>query len=378
MKIAIAGRGRSGKAAHHFLLHQGHHTEFLDDADGSLIAERILNFEAIVLSPGIPRAHPAIKAAILAKIPIYNEIDMAVSYLPECQFVGITGTNGKSTTTALLGHIVTAFEPNTFVGGNLGRPLCEALAAGEYPRYAILELSSFQLETLSKLKLDVAALLNLTPDHLDRYPSIEAYYDTKRKIFDLLKPGGVKISLGTSLLNMKPSSKLLGQHNIQNMKAAVLAAQALHIPDDIIQRGLDTFPGIVHRLEILGQKNGVTWINDSKATNVESAKAALACFDSGVYLILGGLGKGASYEPLVSAALKCVKKIYVLGEDAPNILKFFPEAIETHTLEQAVKLAYQQAKSGDTVLLAPACASYDQFKNFEHRGDVFRSLFHGL
>ncbi|MEI6806425.1 MAG: UDP-N-acetylmuramoyl-L-alanine--D-glutamate ligase [Myxococcaceae bacterium] len=373
MKVAIAGKGRSGKAAYDFLRQQGHEVEFLDDANKTLTAEKISEFEAVVLSPGIPRTHVALRAT---KKPIYNEIDIAVPYLHDCKFVGITGTNGKSTTTALLGHIVSQFEPATFVGGNLGRPLCEALEAAEHPKYAILELSSFQLETISKLKLDVAVLLNLTPDHLDRYPSVEDYYATKRKIFDLLVPGGEKINLPQG---ERISKSLLGRHNAQNAYAAVLAAKALGITDTVIQNGLDTFPGIPHRLEILGTKNGVTWINDSKATNVESALAALACFKSGVHLILGGHGKGASYEPLVQAARNCVAKIYVIGEDAPVITKAFGDGVvQAGTLEKAVKLAHQAAKPGETVLLSPACASYDQFNNFEHRGDVFRELFHDL
>ena len=385
MKYAIAGKGRSGQAAYNFLKQQGHRVEFLDDASHNLSPELILNFEAVVLSPGIPRVHPAIQAALQANLPVYNEIDLAVEYLPDCQFVGITGTNGKSTTTALLGHIVTVFEPNTFVGGNLGQPLCEALSAGRHPQYAILELSSFQLETVDKLQLDVAVLLNLTPDHLERYPSVEAYYQTKQKIFSLLKEEGIGFSppfekKGQDRFQFPKN--LLGEHNIQNTRAAILAAQALHIPDQIIQKGLDSFPGIAHRLEILGLKNGVTWINDSKATNVESAIAALSCFDSGVHLILGGQGKGASYAPLVRAAQKCVKQVYVIGEEGPNILQAFQneniQIMSVHTLENAVRVVCQKAVPGDTVLLAPACASYDQFKNFEHRGDVFRSLVYGL
>lgn len=378
MRYAIAGKGRSGRAAYDFLHKIGNEAVFLDDADATLTAGHLVGFDAIILSPGIPRTHPAI---VSAQVPIYNEIDIAAPYLPTCRFVGITGTNGKSTTTALLGHIVSVYEPNTFVGGNLGRPLCEALTTGEQPKFAILELSSFQLETISKLKLDVAALLNLTPDHLDRYPNVEAYYATKRKIFDLVKEDGVKITPNPAFTKggfLFPK-KLLGEHNAQNTRAAILVAKALGIPDSVIQEGLDTFPGIAHRLEILGTKNGVTWINDSKATNVESAMAALACFDSGVHLILGGHGKGASYEPLVQAAQKCAQKIYVIGEDASNITKaFMGNVIQANTLQNAVALAHQNTQPGEIVLLSPACASYDQFKNFEHRGDVFRELFHGL
>lgn len=380
MRYAIAGKGRSGQAASLLLASHGHQVEFLDDADKTLTPEKIESFDAVVLSPGIPRAHPAIQAALSKSIPIYNEIEIAAAELANCRFVGITGTNGKSTTTALLGHIVQCFEPETFIGGNLGRPLCEAVAAGERPKYAILELSSFQLETISRLNLEVAILLNLSPDHLDRYPSLEAYYETKRGIFKLGSPIKIPPDLPFSKGGeFTLPGNLLGQHNVQNARAAICAAQALKIPDSVIQPGLDSFPGIAHRLEILGVKNGVTWINDSKATNVESTLAALSCFKSGVHLILGGHGKGASYEPLVKASLGCVKRVYVIGEDALIIKEAYGgNVIEAQTLENAATQAYRAAVSSDTVLLSPACASYDQFKNFEHRGDVFRELFLGF
>ncbi len=392
MKYAIAGKGRSGRAAYDFLIQRGEQAVFLDDSDRSLTPENMLACEAVILSPGVPRTHVAVKAALEAGLPVLNEIDLAVGSLPDCKFVGITGTNGKSTTTALLGHIVNLWMPGSFVGGNLGRPLCEALTAGEKPRYGILELSSYQLETISKLKLDVAVLLNLSPDHLERYPSIEAYYETKRKIFDLLRPGGVSIPPlekgGLGGFNASP--KLLGEHNLQNMRAAILAAQALGVPDELIQQGLDTFPGIAHRLEILGTKNGVTWVNDSKSTTVDSTLAALACFKSGVHLILGGLGKGLPYEPIVQAARGKVKTVYAIGQDAPKILAAFPSplagegqgegsvVINAGNLQTACELAIENAKPGDTILLSPACASYDQFKNFEHRGEVFREIFNAL
>ncbi|MES2504894.1 MAG: UDP-N-acetylmuramoyl-L-alanine--D-glutamate ligase [Myxococcota bacterium] len=386
MKIGVVGRGRSGKAAFDWLTLQGESPEFLDDVDGNLTPDSVMPFDALVLSPGVPRRHPAIEAAIKHNKPIYNEIELASKALVGCRFVGITGTNGKSTTTALLGHILAQEQPDVFVGGNLGRPLCEALIAGERPRLAVLELSSFQLETIKQLSLDVAILLNLTPDHLDRYDSAQHYYDVKKQIFELLKSEGVRIELPSSELppGFKAPAKLIGTHNMQNIRAAVLAAQALGVSDAVIQCGLDSFPGIAHRLEILGEKNGVTWINDSKATTVESVLAALDCFSAGVHLILGGLGKQASYRPLVPACHGKVRAVYLIGQDAQRIEDAFAgheagiNIYRAETLEKAVQLAFQEAVQGETVLLSPSCASYDQFKSFEDRGNKFRSMFHGL
>ncbi|MBL4817663.1 MAG: UDP-N-acetylmuramoyl-L-alanine--D-glutamate ligase [Deltaproteobacteria bacterium] len=393
MKWAIAGKGRSGQAAYRFVVSRGDDAVLLDDAEQSLTPEAILNCDAVILSPGIPRKHVAIQAALKAQKPLYNEIDLVAPKLSQAKFVGITGTNGKSTTAALLVSMVKEWEPSVFVGGNFGKPLCEAALDGDEPKVVILELSSYQLETLSQLKLDVAVLLNLSPDHLERYDSVEDYYETKRRIFDLLKPEGVKIEFpplkkgGQGGFKMPPS--LLGPHNLQNMNAAIQAAQALGVPDDIIQKGLDNFKGMPHRLEILGKKNGVTFVNDSKATTVESTIAALNCFDSGVHLICGGKGKGSSYVPLVKTAQGKVKQVYAIGEDAPKIIQTFPrgEGVSQVSkdlkgrlmiLREAFVAAVKNAQPGDVILLSPACSSYDQFKNFEERGELFRSLFNAL
>ncbi|MBH1988822.1 MAG: UDP-N-acetylmuramoyl-L-alanine--D-glutamate ligase [Myxococcaceae bacterium] len=382
MKWGIVGNARSGKAAEAYLKKMGQLTVLLDDNNGTLSPEAVQELDSLVLSPGVPRTHLAVQKAINLELPILNEIDVAFPSLKDCRFVGITGTNGKSTTTALLGHLLRCVEPRTFIGGNLGKPLCEALTDDESPRFAVLELSSFQLETLFRLRLDVAILLNLTPDHLDRYPSAEAYYAVKRSIFKLLKPQGIRISGPFSGEGLRLPQTLLGAHNAQNACAAIQAARVLGLSNEAIQKGLDSFPGIAHRLEILGTQHGVLWINDSKATNVESTLAALSCFEKGLHLVLGGHGKGASYAPIVQASQNRVKQVYLIGEDAHTIQQAFGEkdrrVLGCRTIEVASEEIRKRAVSGDVVLLSPACASYDQFRNFEHRGNRFRELFDGI
>ena len=422
--IVIAGAGRSGLATLRFLTFLGVKATLADDTKEAYpkLADTLLEKATwVVLSPGIPRAHPALQKAVLNGTKILNELDLAALYLPNTRFVGITGTNGKSTTTTLLGSIAKVYDPTAFVGGNLGIPFCEALAKGEKPQLAILELSSFQLETLSHLKLDTAVVTNLSPDHLDRYSSEEAYYGAKARIFALLKPSGISILNRQDTLSMEhlpnfvkgpcsyfntsekedgvlvgpdflkfststqnhrfsiDTKKILGEHNRENAAAAVAAALSLQIPFDTIQKGLDDYPGLAHRLESVGNLKGVQWINDSKATNVESAIKSVESFDQGIHLIVGGLGKGSSYAPFVQACTKRVKAVYTIGQDAPLLLGAFQNlGVPLHdakTLENAVQLAHTAAIKGDTILLAPACASYDQFDHFEHRGNCFKALF---
>jgi len=438
--VCVLGAGISGIATCRFLETQNAKVTLLDDADLNLVNDRIqkhgglprntilknginaqtiLNADLIVLSPGISMQHTAIQAALKNSIPIINEIDLAFPFLSDCRFVGITGSNGKSTTTSILGSIAKNFDSHAFVGGNLGEPLCNVLLQNCKPQIAILELSSYQLEILTTLKLQAAIVTNLTPDHLDRYPSVEAYYQAKIKIFDLLVPNGKVIlnksdknsvkylhattfhdrlnfnvapfeegvsiladSLSVQLPHLKEKFYLktdhfLGQHNRENAAAAVAGALSLNIPVNVIQKGLDDYPGIAHRLETLGFINNIRWVNDSKATNIESALIAIKTFDQNVHLILGGLGKKSSYQPLVNACQKRVKAIYAIGQDAPLILEAFKSFVcfDAKTLEQAVSLAQKNTVPGDTILLAPACASFDQFENFAERGNLFRKLF---
>jgi len=437
-KILVLGAGRSGIAAARFAQTFGAEVEIADDSNqpsiltrietelgdivkylGDLSSLSLKGFDLLVLSPGVPREHAVVLDAIKRRILVVNELDLAASHLSNTRVVGITGTNGKSTTTTMLGAIFQEEDADSFVGGNLGMPLCEFLLDHNVPRFAAIELSSYQLETLSALRLDAALVTNLAPDHLDRYASVEDYFVAKANIFVLLKDGG------TTVLNQKDPSSLrfltpasgdktlhfngldnnvevvlegtdavfkssrislsspfiLGKHNQENAMAAIAAAFALDISPDVIQRGIKNFRGVPHRLEFIGTLQGVQWYNDSKATNVDAAITAINSFDKNVHLILGGLGKGASYAPLVDACAGKVKTIYTIGKESQLLFDTFSphfEVLQCEHLENALNTAQNFTKDGDILLLSPACASLDQFESFAHRGELFRQVFQRL
>ena len=319
--------------------------------------------------------------------------------------------------------------PRTFVGGNLGTAFTLAYESPEEPPYEqhVIELSSFQLEGVKDARFKVAAILNLTADHIDRYANQDAYGLAKARIFEGQQAGDfavvnaddpevVKLSrlskvpvyaftldgartnpgftglavgakekfiftFGTPTVFTVTNRALRGAHNLQNAMAASLMARLAGIPDAAIQKGLDSFPGLAHRLEFVRERGGVEWINDSKATNVDSSLVAMKALKGNVVLIAGGKGKGAPYEPLVEAARGKVKAVLTIGKDAPLIAAAFAGVCPIHdcgTIEKAVAQAAEISTRGDTVLLSPACASYDQFKHFEHRGDVFKTLVNAL
>jgi len=386
----------------------------------------------VVVSPGVPLSKPELQAARDAGVPVFGEIELTCRFMPKGAgpILAVTGTNGKSTTTALLGELVKQQHPNTFVGGNLGTAFSTAYADPERAPYDfhVIELSSFQLEGLDAAALLGAAILNLTADHLDRYPDHRAYGAAKARIFrNQPEAGFAVVNLDDSEVLMLSKSAhvplygftlrpppmnqsfkgfamgeanrvmlsfgefepfevhnraLRGAHNLQNAMAAVLLAARAGISHAAIQAGLKSFVGLPHRLEFVRALDGVEWINDSKATNVESTLVALNAFDGLVWLIAGGKGKGASYEPLVKAAKGKVDGVLTIGADAATIAAAFKGAeikiLPCKTLENAIEKARSLAKSGDTVLLSPACASYDQFNNFEHRGDTFKTLVRAL
>ena len=442
----VIGLGKSGIGAAKLLLRRGARVVALDENVGAKSPFEDPRFElkagpfppefwkgatAIVVSPGVPLSKPELVAAREAGVPVYGEIELAFRTLPRGAgpLLGITGTNGKSTTTALLGELVKQHVPRTFVGGNLGTAFTLAYESPDEAPYDqhVIELSSFQLEGLQDARFKVAAILNLTADHIDRYPSHEAYGQAKARIFetqqqgdfavinaddaDVLKlsrqakvpvyaftldaqrtnPGfaGVVVgskdkfifTFGVPTVFTVTNRALRGAHNLQNAMAAALMARLAGIPDAAIQRGLDSFPGLPHRLEFVRERNGVEWINDSKATNVDSSLVALKALKGDVLLIAGGKGKGAPYEPLVEAARGKVKSVLTIGKDAPLIAAAFAGVCPIHdcsTLDGAVAQAAEISTRGDTVLLSPACASYDQFQNFEHRGDTFKALVRAL
>jgi UDP-N-acetylmuramoylalanine--D-glutamate ligase len=381
----------------------------------------------VVVSPGVPLGKPQLQAARAAGAHLYGEIELAWRFRPQGAgpLLGITGTNGKSTTTALLGELVRHHAPNTFVGGNLGTAFTRAYVDPAQPPYAfhVVELSSFQLEGMESVGCDGAAILNLTPDHIDRYASQAAYGLAKARIFrhqprtgfavvnaddaDVValsrvanvpvygftldprrtnaafaglavgSPGKFIFTFGDRERFDLNNRALRGGHNLQNAMAAAMMARLAGIPAAAIQRGLDSFPGLPHRLEFVRELGGVEYINDSKATNVDSTLVALQALPGRVWLIAGGKGKGAPYAPLVKAAHGKVLGVLTVGKDAPAIAEAFHGGFPVHdcgTLEAAVEKAHRLATPGDVVLLSPACASYDQFKHFEHRGDVFKSL----
>jgi UDP-N-acetylmuramoylalanine--D-glutamate ligase len=371
LKALVYGLARSGRAA----------IERLDDpvvVDRSLGNEDDLSLldgvDVVVKSPGVPGEVPLVAAARERGIPVWSEVELGFRLLPDAKFVGVTGTNGKTTTTELLGAIFRAAGRDVAVAGNVGTPLTSVRAAD----WVVCELSSFQLEDVHELACDVAVLLNLEPDHLDRHGSFENYREAKLRIFERARAKVVPRGLGLEGIefaadDVLPAEPLIrGAHNRENAAAATAAARAAGIADEHIAEALSTFPGVPHRLELVGERDGVRYVNDSKATNVAAALRALAAYaDEPVHLILGGSPKGEDFAPLAAAIGPNVRSVHLIGAEAERLAVVI-DGDRDETLEQAVAHAAQLAQAGDVILLSPACASYDQFANFEERGDAFR------
>jgi UDP-N-acetylmuramoylalanine--D-glutamate ligase len=355
-----------------------------NDTDLSLLD----GVELLVKSPGVPGEAPLPAEARRRGIPIWSEVELGYRLLaPDTPIVGVTGTNGKTTTVELLGAIFRAAGRDVAVAGNVGTALT-AVAEQDKPEWVVCELSSFQLEDVHDLRLRVAVLLNLEPDHLDRHGTFEAYRDAKLRIFERADVAIVPKGLGLPGIefaadDLLPAEPLIpGAHNRENAAAATAAARATGIADDAIARALRTFPGVEHRLELVRQRRGVRWVNDSKATNVAAALRGVAAFDAPLRLILGGSRKGESFEPLARALGPSVKAAYLIGETAGDFAQALDAAQVPHEhagdLARAVAAAARAAEPGEVVLLSPACASYDQFENFERRGEEFRRLVQNL
>jgi UDP-N-acetylmuramoylalanine--D-glutamate ligase len=445
--VVVFGLAKSGLAALRLLKARGARVTALDARSEEALGETARELKAqgvtlvtgptppglleskqlVVVSPGVPLALPEIQKARAAGVPVWGEVELAWRYLSHLPLIGITGTNGKSTTTALTGELFSCGGGRTFVGGNLGRPLAEAaLAPGEWDAL-VVELSSFQLEGIDTLRPRGSTILNLTPDHLDRYASHAAYGEAKARIFrnqaqgdftvvnaddaDVMRLAqsakvpvygfsltGQPVAGSPKLAGMavaRPGSfrfegagekdeaftltnrALRGAHNAQNAMAAALLARLAGVSHEAVQAGLDGYPGLPHRLESVRVLDGVEWVNDSKATNVDSVLVALRAFQKDVLLIAGGKGKGAPYQPMVDEGRGKVKGVLTIGQDADTLAQAYEGVTSVYpcgTLAEAVRRARVLAKAGDTVLLSPACASYDQFQNFEHRGDTFKRL----
>jgi UDP-N-acetylmuramoylalanine--D-glutamate ligase len=371
------------------------------------LANAIYGFDGVVVSPGVPlNRHPIAERARNAKVPLIGDIELfaqARASLPSHKVVGITGTNGKSTTTALIHHIVRSAGLPTTMAGNIGLPILgqDPLEPNEKGvAVYILELSSFQIDLTHSLDCDVSVLLNITPDHLDRYDGVEDYAASKARLFDMQSPDHVAVIAAeddytraiagqvggrrvlVSSADVKDQSRwpsLQGPHNAQNVAAAVAVGRTLGIDDGIIGRALATYPGLPHRMERVAEKHGVLFVNDSKATNPTSTAPALAAYPS-VHWILGGLPKSDDLDAC-EPYLDHVRAAYTIGEAGPMFARLLAPKVpvtECGVLDAAVAAAAGEAEEGEVVLLSPACASFDQFKDYEARGAAFRAAVEAL
>jgi UDP-N-acetylmuramoylalanine--D-glutamate ligase len=377
-RVLVLGLARSGKAAVAALERRGVDVVTADRTLGNDGDLGLLDgVELLVKSPGVPRDAPLVARAEERGLEIWSEVELGYRLLRP-RLVGVTGTNGKTTTTELLGAILRA--PTA---GNVGRALTGLDGSLEPGELVVCELSSFQLEDVHELACEVAVLLNLEPDHLDRYASFDDYRDAKLRIFErasvkVVPKGSGLEGIEFSADDELPAEPLIrGAHNRENAAAATAAARALRTPDEQIAEALRTFPGVPHRLEPVGEVNGVRYVNDSKATNVGAALRALAAYaDEPVHLILGGSRKGEDFAPLAAAIGPNVRSVHLIGETAGDLAAVIPQAHDDGDL--ATALAHVEASAGDVVLLSPACASYDQYRDFEERGEDFRRLVQNL
>ncbi|MGB2874233.1 MAG: UDP-N-acetylmuramoyl-L-alanine--D-glutamate ligase [Gaiellaceae bacterium] len=374
----MLGLARSGRAAVAALERRGTKVvaadrELGNDGDLTLFDD----VDVLVKSPGVPRGAPLVAEAERRRVPIWSEVELGYRLLDN-PILGVTGTNGKTTTCELLGVMLGA--P---VAGNVGRALSELDGHVEPGTWIVCELSSFQLEDVHEFACEIAVLLNLEPDHLDRHESFDAYREAKLRIFERAGTKIVPRGLGIAGIEFAaddplPAEPLMrGAHNRENAAAATAAARAAGVTEESIAEALRTFPGVPHRLELVRELNGVRYVNDSKATNVAAALRALAAYaGEPVHLILGGSHKGEDFAPLAAAIGPRVRSIHVIGETAAELAAAIPQARRDGDLASALRSI--KAEPGDVVLLSPACASYDQFRDFEDRGEEFRRLVQNL
>ena len=387
-RAVVLGMARSGQAAVALLERNGVEVVRVDrelgnDEDVSLLD----GADVLVKSPGVPRSNPIVAAA---RIPIWSEVELAAHYLPN-PILGVTGTNGKTTTVEWLGAMFRAAGREVAVAGNVGRAISGVEAPPDV--WIVCELSSFQLEDVHELRPHVAVLINLEPDHLDRHGSFEEYRDAKLRIFEnqvaedaAVVPRGfgevpgegrrVEFSAAEAL---PAEPGLPGGHNRENAAAASTAARAAGLPDDAIAEALRSFRGVAHRLELVAERDGVRFVNDSKATNTAAARRALAAYAEPLHVILGGSRKGESFDEL---AREVHGRAYLIGETADELAGALGRAgvpfEQCGDLPTALPAAVAAAGPGEIVLLSPACASYDQFRDFEQRGEEFRRLVQNL
>jgi UDP-N-acetylmuramoylalanine--D-glutamate ligase len=388
---------------------------------GGMRPESFLEQDLIVVSPGVPANLAVLEAARKKEIPVWSEIELAWRYL-RGKLVAITGSNGKTTTTSLVAHILKTANIPTHVGGNIGTPLLSFVERSSDTDVTVAEVSSFQLETVDAFRPEIGVLLNLTPDHLDRHATFEDYAAAKMRMFEnqLERDWAVlnaddpeitkrtpakphlcwfsrkkRVAVGAFLLNddilfrnegfevelaKRSHIALRGEHNLENVLAACAASYLAGATPAAIASGVKTFKAVEHRLEFVAEIGGVSFFNDSKATNVDAAVKAIEAFPGKLRVILGGKDKGSPYTPLAPLLKERARQILLIGAAAGKIAEELAEIgtivpIErADTLDRAVHLAYASAEAGDTVLLAPACSSFDQFENYEQRGQIFKQI----
>ena len=440
-KVLVVGLGKSGLAAALFLRHQGAQVTVSDIRSAESLAKEIpalldegimveagghglLTFrrqDVIVVSPGVPLDTAELVQARNVGRPIIGELELAARFL-KGKILAITGSNGKTTTTALAGEILKAAGYRTLVAGNIGVPVVGLIEESTEDTWSVLEVSSFQLESTEQFHPAIAVILNITPDHLDRHGTFENYAMAKERIFarqdendslvlnadderteaaavrsrapvywfsakHSVSPGAFQergwvvyraVHQG-AVERVMPVNKipLKGQHNVENVLAAVCAARLAKVPAETIASAVEKFQAVEHRLEFVAAINGVEYYNDSKATNVDATAKAIAAFGGGIHLIMGGKDKGAPYAPLERLLRERVRAVYTIGAAAGRIeseLRGVVPIESCETLANAVKAAAAAARPGEVVLLAPACSSFDQFENYEERGRIFKQL----
>lgn len=439
-EVAVLGLGRSGVAASRLLRSHGVGVYASDGSDGPALEgqagalraagvvvelgghdiERICRAVAVVVSPGIPPGAAALASARAAGVPVVAEAELGLRCLPKSRAIAITGTNGKTTTTAMVGHLLVAAGLRAATAGNIGRPLSEVALEVSPPDWLAVELSSFQLHDMPSLAPSAGVLTNLAPDHLDRYASLAEYYADKALLFgnatdrsiwitnaddravqEMARavPGqhrrfsaagaaeawfdraGGRLMLGPEPLLPRNELQLLGDHNVANALAAALAAQVAGAEVAVLAEGLRSFRALPHRLEPIREVAGVLWINDSKATNVASTSVALGALDRPYVLLLGGRHKGEPYTALAPLLAPRCRAVVAYGEAAAQVesdLAGTVQVVRAGTFPEVLDTARRLAGAGEAVLLSPACSSYDMFNNYEERGAAFRAAVEAL
>ncbi|HEY6274559.1 MAG TPA: UDP-N-acetylmuramoyl-L-alanine--D-glutamate ligase [Terriglobales bacterium] len=438
-RTLVVGLGRSGVASAFFLQDRGAKVTVSDSKSEAQLQNEIASLldrgisietghhgertfrdqDLIVVSPGVPSDQPQLERARSLGIPVIGEVELAFRFLPG-RVIAITGSNGKTTTTTLVGEILAKSEKKTFVGGNIGTPVISLVEQSTPESLVVLEISSFQLETIQQFRPWIAAILNITPDHLDRHRTFQAYVDAKARIFENQQASDFAVlnaddptcvtlkdrtkasvcwfsrkrevesgaylrgdqivfraNNGDETVLSRSDIHLKGAHNLENVLAAVTMGMLAGCRPAHVRRAVSEFRAVEHRLELVATVNGVAFFNDSKATNVDATMKALESFPGKIHLILGGKDKGSDYSVLNPLLRERAKRTYLIGAAAEKIgaqIQGATPLIRSGTLDRAVRQAADAAAPGDVVLLAPACASFDQFENYEHRGRVFKEL----